>query len=349
MKRMYLQGVLIGLLMCILSCSSPSENIVKNGKLTILYSGNIGARYDPCGCRIPLGGLARRSTVIEDVKNRKQDVLVLDSGALIYEKHQLYPPYEPTARMAAHLVIDMINKMGIDAVNVSSMDLSNSVDSLLAIDGATSWPWLSANIVWKDSGELVFTPDIIRTVGDFRVGIFGLIVDESAPIKVIDPVETAKSEVAKLKKETELIIALAYMEKDKVEELIEEVEGIHLIIQGHTREHNPSSDHIHFLPYKVYDTIIARCPDGGRVLGILELEIWNGSFKFGNAVENVDLRPEAVKLAENPADKKSNFTNEFIDLDPSIVRDRAIQDHLNSVGNRIDEIREKLKKESEKT
>ena len=358
MKKMYIMLVLAGMLMCIFSCSSPSEKTLKNGKLTIIYSGNIGARYDPCGCRIPLGGLARRSTAFEAIKQNGRNVLALDSGALLYERHQLYPPYEVTMRMTANLMVEMIEKIGIDAVNVSSMDLANSVDSLLAVDKVTSWAWLSANIVWKDSNELVFKPDIIRTVDGLRIGIFGLIdltsrgiplINDNYPIKALDPFKAAKREIEKLKNETDLIIALAYMEKDRAEELVGEVDGIDIIIQGHTREHNPSSDHIHFLPYKIYDTIFVRCPDGGRVLGVLDLEIWNGSLDFVNAVENVDLRPESMKQKEDTRDKKSNFTHEFINLDPSIERDREIQDYLNLVGGRIEDLREKLKKASEKS
>ena len=359
MRMKYVSVVFLGILCCLAACStSQQKRTGKNGKLTIIYSGNIGARYDPCGCRIPLGGLARRSTAIKEIISKDPNVLRLDSGALIYEKHQLYPPYEVTMRMTAHLVAEVIDRLGIDAVNVSSMDLANSADSLVAIDKQySSWPWLSANIVWKDSGELAFTPDIIKTVGNLRVGIFGIIdqesrgillIDDRANVKALDPFEAARKEVEKLQKDCDLVIALAYMEKDRVEELVTDVSGINMIIQSHTREHNPSSDHIHFLPYKVGETIVARCPDGGRVLGVMELEIWNGSLSFNNEVINVDLRPESVKAAEKPEDKQSRFTNTFINLDPEIKRDRPIQDYLNEVGGKIDELKEQLKRESER-
>lgn len=357
MKMRYVAAVFLGILYCIAACSSPKPT-GKSGKLTIIYSGNVGARYDPCGCRIPLGGFARRSTAVKGIMSNDPYVLRLDSGALLYEKHQLYPPYEVTMRMTARLVAEVIDKMGIDAVNVSSMDLANSADSLLVFDKEFSWPWLSANIVWKNTGELVFTPDIIKTIGNFRVGIFGIIdqasrgiplIDDRADIKALDPFETAKKEVEKLQKEADIVIALAYMEKERVEELVGNVSGINMVIQSHTREHNPSSDHIHFLPYKVGETIIARCPDGGRVLGVMKLEIWNGSLSFRNEVLHKDLRPDSVKKEEKPENRESNFTNDFINLDPSIQRDRPIQDYLNEVGGKIDKLKEQLKRESEKS
>ncbi|MCE5250818.1 hypothetical protein LLG96_11420, partial [bacterium] len=200
MKRLFLWSVMCGLMIYVLSCSS-SKNTGKSGIVTIIYSGNIGARYDPCGCRIPLGGLARRSTAISDIKSMSENVLVLDTGALVFEKHNLYPPYENTTRMTAHLVTEMMNRIGIDAVNVSKIDLASGPDTLLAISKESSWPWLSANIVWKDSGNLLFTPDIIKTAGNFNVGIFGLmdqtsmgipLLNERDPITVLDPAETAR-------------------------------------------------------------------------------------------------------------------------------------------------------------
>ena len=93
MKWHYRLSSIIILAVLMLSCSTPKEK-GKSGKVTIIYSGNIGARYNPCGCRIPLGGLARRSTIIKGIKDTDSNVLVLDTGALIFERHRLYPPYE---------------------------------------------------------------------------------------------------------------------------------------------------------------------------------------------------------------------------------------------------------------
>jgi len=173
--------------------------------------------------------------------------------------------------------------------------------------------------------------------------------DDSAPIQVLDPTETARSEVDKLHKAgADLVIALAYMDKENAEQLIDAVPGINLLIYGHTKEHNPSSDQTFFMAYKVKDTIVARCPDGGRVIGVMHIEMWNGSTQFTDGTLSVDLRPEAVREAEKDENKKSFFTNNFTELGPSIKRDREIQGGLDKVGAVIDSLREKLRIESEK-
>jgi 2',3'-cyclic-nucleotide 2'-phosphodiesterase (5'-nucleotidase family) len=341
----------------LLSCSgAPKQE--KNGRVTIVYSGNIGARYDPCGCRIPLGGFARRSTAIDSIRTADSDILVLDTGALIFERHHLYPPYEPVNRMTAHLVVEVMNKLGMDAANVSAMDLSDGPDSLLAYAAASSWPWLSANVVRRGTGELLFTPDILKTVGGLNVGVFGFMdrvtmgipfFDERSPVDVLDPIETARSEVAKLRSRgADLIVALAYMDKENVELLINAVPGINLLIYGHTKEHNPSSDQTFFVPYMIGETIVARCPDGGRVIGAMKLEMWHGSTHFEDGSAAARLRPEAVRQAEDSKDKRSNYTHSFIELSPAIKRDRAVQDRLDEVGKRIESLRDSLRTEAEK-
>ena len=334
------------------SCSSEKKQTGKTGKFTLVYSGNIGARYDPCGCRIPLGGLARRSTELKEIREANENVIVVDTGALINEKHRLYPPFEITSRMQARMVSEMMDRIGIDAVNVSSMDLSVGVDTLKAFDESVSFPWLSANIVRKENGETPFLPHFTKSAGDLTIGVFGIMDQTSlgtpllgpdSPLEVLDPATVASEQVKELS-DADYVIMLAYMDQQRVEALADQLQGVDLIVYGHTREHNPSSDHTFFVPYKHGSVLIARCPDGGRVIGVMNIEIVNGLTDLVKADEIVDLRPTSVKEA-TPVVKESNFHNEFIDLDPGIRRDRPLQELLDEQGKIIEELRSELKKQ----
>jgi len=207
------------------SCSKPD---LKIEKLTIVYSGNIGGKKNPCGCNPTMGGFARKSTVVKGIRSEYENVIVLDSGAMLYATNFLSSPLDYIFRIDARASAQAVDEIGIDAVNISSFDLTNSVDSLLAIDRATSYPWLSSNLIWRDSGESIFKPDTIVSKGNIRIGVFGIMSDnfmgvtlfnDNSPLKVLDPVETAEKVVSKLKKESDLIIALAYLNMDKTQEL----------------------------------------------------------------------------------------------------------------------------------
>ncbi len=334
-------------------CSGKgSKSSGKNAKLTIIYTGNIGGRIDPCGCRIPKGGLARRATVLNEMREQAPDAIALDSGALLYETTRLNPPFEPAHRAKARLAVEEVIRTGIDAVNVSAMDLADSADSLVAY-GARGMPWISANIVWRKTGELVFKPDMIKTAGNLRVGIFGFMdentmgasfFDETTPLKVLDPVETARKEVEKLRKDCDIIIALAYMDFDRVQKLTAAAPGIDVAIVSHTRSHNPGSEHVHFMPVKEGKTVLARCPDGGRVIGRLELDIVNGSTDFTDADAIKDLRPAEVRARDKNVTMSSTYRNFFTDLDPSVASVLAVQEKVEQALAVWDDIERSLKK-----
>lgn len=321
-----------------LSCSKTS--VKEREKLTVIYSGNIGGQKDPCGCKPSMGGYARRSTVIDALRSEYDNIIILDSGAMLYASNFLVSPNDFLFRLNASVSVKAVELTGIDAVNVSSYDLANSVDSLLAIDKATPFPWLSSNLTWRDSGDLVFTPDIVLNKGNVRVGVFGVMADnfmgsplynEDSPLKVLDIIETAEKEVAKLRKECDLIIALAYMSVVEMQELSERVSEIDIIILSHNRYHNPSSNHNEFAPIKKGKTLIARCPDGGRVIGYLDLEIINRSTDFVEV--SIDESTGQNAAVKNSADitLHSTYMNHFIDLGPEIKSDEEIQAIVDSV------------------
>lgn len=331
------------------SCSKTTEVSIK--QLTIVYTGNIGGRKNPCGCKPPLGGFARRSTVINSMRNLYENIFVIDSGAVMYPHNFLVPPYDYILRLDGHVSIQAVDAIGIDAVNVSSYDLSNSADSLLAIDKTTSFPWLSANLTWRDSGELIFTPHILTTKGDIRIGVFGIMADnfmgtklynEDSPLKVLDPVQTAQEEVSKLREECDLVIALAQMSFNETVEICEKVSGIDIIVHSHNGYHNPSSDHNAFSPTKKGNTLIIRCPDGGRVIGYLDLEMVNNSPDFTETKENpyrIASSSEDENAARAPG---STYINYFIDLGPGMKSDAAIQAGLDAVDGTIKAYKDSL-------
>ena len=322
----------------------------KTGTFSIIYSGNVGGKMNPCGCRIPLGGFARRTTAIQTLRNEIDNMLILDSGAMLYPHFYLYPPYDELAKMTAHIIADVSYKSGIDAQNVSSYDVVNTADTLLYFDKKYPSKWLSANIVRRGTTDLVFEPDTVYDVGNFKVGVFGFmdkqsqaidIFNDESPLDVLDPVETVRKEVEKLKNSCDFIVALAYMDLPEVRNVVSQVPGLNVVIVSHTREHTPSSDHHKFQPLMEANTILLRCPDGGRVLGRLDLSIARGSLEFIDAAGYMDLRPASVR-EKDPDPLQSTYKHEFIDLGPDIERNRPIQDEINAFTEMVKAYTDKL-------
>ncbi len=346
-RGFYFFGIMM-LALGILSCScgkqeSAGKRELKSGSLTIIYSSNIGAMMYPCGCRVPMGGLARRATVVRQIKSEVPDALVLDSGALLYPSQYLYPPYDEIGKRTSYFIADIVSDIGIDALNVSSYDLAFGPDSLLTFDAKYDADWLSCNIVRRGETDIIFTPDKTYESGGFTVGVFGImsrrsmgveIFRDDAPVDVLDHNEAAKKEVAKLKPKSDLIVALAYMDLVDVKRMIELNPDINVVVMSHTQDHNPSSEHNDFLPIKFNDALIVRCPDGGRVVGRLDLDIVKGGLTFVDAEKYIDLRPEELRKAD-PAPTSSTFSHTFTDLDKNIEFDPVVSDRINEYAKKL--------------
>lgn len=336
--------IMVAVYVLLSACAGKSPGQIE--KITIVYSGNIGGRKNPCGCRPPMGGLYRRDTVINSIREYAENLLVLDSGALLYPSNFLAPPTDYVFRRVSPLMARIMDEIGIDGVNVSNYDLANSVDSLLVIDEATSFPWLSANLTRRASGEPVFAPDITVEKGTVKVGIFGIMADnfmgaplygEDSPLEVLDPLEAAAREVDKLKGETDLVIALAYMSKNEVNELVDRVDGIDLVIHSHNVYHTPTSNHEAFQPITRNNTLIVRCPDGGRVLGLIALEVVDGDTHFrGLTGKEYLIRNQQAASPEN-GKLESIYFNEFVDLGTDIASNEKIKAEIETLDASLEE------------
>jgi 2',3'-cyclic-nucleotide 2'-phosphodiesterase (5'-nucleotidase family) len=349
MKRYVAIAFIFGLSFLLFACSKNVSS-KKNGTITIVYSGNIGAEIDVCGCRIPKGGLAKRATFIGQIRQKDPNALILDSGALLYERNKISTPMKENLLRRAALTLDVVKEIGIDAANIGSMDMADSPDSLLALK-ERGLPWLSSNIVWKNSGALLFPPDTVKTVGNLQVGIFGFMnpntlgvpfFDANSPVEILDPKSAVQKEISKLRKKSDVVIGLAYMDLDDIKKLLQEIpEGPDVLIVSHTLAHSQETEPGFYIPLKIGKTLIVRCPDGGRVLGVLNLKMQNGITDFVDVNLTKDLRPEAVKKS-NPNQKiVSTWTNSFTDLDYQIPRDKAIQARVDSVVKLNEEFQKK--------
>lgn len=347
-KLWWIAGVLLTTVAALsVMCSSGGSHMtLNNAQLTVLYSSNVGGIIEACGCRPPMGGLARRATITDGVRAENRNLLVVDSGGLLFDRSYLYEPYDYINRLNAKTVIAAMRDMGIDAINVSTFDLADGVDALEAYDTERT-PWVSANIVWKENGEPVFTTDRIVSAGDLSVGVFGLVTeayrgipmfDDESPLTALDPVTVAKNEVKKLSPDTHLIVALTYMDYDQARELAHAVPGINVIVVSHTGPHTPSSSHSNFHAFVEDGTIIVRCPDGGRVYGRLDIDVVDGSLDFVESTQPVILLPDgSVKPPE-----RSQFRNQLYDLGSSVPRKRVIQELVDATNDRVSAYRDSL-------
>ena len=207
--------------------------------ITILHTNDTHAHLEPF---TPFkgeeqGGVSRRFTLIKQIRAEGGNVLLLDAGD-VFQGTLYFNQYEGQADLW------FMNKMGYDAMAVGNHEFDKGQEPLAKfIDGA-NFPVLSANLDCSGSDLLrdKIKPYVIKEIGGEKVGIFGLTTEDvkiisnvGEGVEVLDPIETAKKVVAELEAQgVNKIIALTHIGYEKDKELAASVDGIDIIVGGHS-------------------------------------------------------------------------------------------------------------------
>ena len=98
------------LLMGIWSCTGK-EKISK--EITFLVTTNVRSQLDPCGWKAnPLGGLPRRATYIDQVRDSGVDPILIDAGDALFDNTYLIMGKEASSKLKAKTVLESTAKSG---------------------------------------------------------------------------------------------------------------------------------------------------------------------------------------------------------------------------------------------
>jgi 2',3'-cyclic-nucleotide 2'-phosphodiesterase (5'-nucleotidase family) len=248
--------------------------------LTILSGDSLNGTIEPCpSCDggSPLGGLARRGSWVQREREAGNGFLLLDSGDLFFDRYwKAIRAEEATAQSEkATLILKCYNLLGYDALGIGDDDLTLGKDFLVDLSKNAGFPFISSNLMDKETGKPLFKTHAIKETGGLRIGIFSLLSPyffsgESDPrtrgIVFREPIEEAKSILEKIRPETDLVVLLSHLGYAADLELAGAVPGIDVILGGH-------SERSLSYPIRVKDTIIVRVGSKGLHVGELHLQV----------------------------------------------------------------------------
>lgn len=231
-----------------LSLSSFDSNLKQ---LTILHTNDVHSHIDPFPADDPrnanMGGVARRTALIESIRVENPNVLLLDAGD-IFQGTPYFNYY------GGELEFKLMSMMKYDLSTIGNHDFDNGIDGLTAQMPHATFEFVSANYDFKNTSMNGFVkPYKIFNKNGIKVGVFGIgielngLVDKKNYKETVynDPVETTQDMVRILKKEQkcDLIICLSHLgykygkdDSNKISDLklAEQTKDIDLIIGGHT-------------------------------------------------------------------------------------------------------------------
>jgi len=220
----------------------------KTTSLTILHTNDVHSRLDPFpmdGSRnAGKGGVARRATLISQIRQEQKNVLLFDAGD-VFQGTPYFNLYKGEPEVLA------MNRLGYDAGTIGNHDFDGGIDNMVTQFGKASFPLLIANYDFKNTVmDGHSQPYKVFDKDGVRIGVFGLGIQPEGLIpknayketKYLDPVEIGNDTAAKLRteKKCDYVICLSHLGfkyneptvSDNV--LAAKTRNIDLIIGGHT-------------------------------------------------------------------------------------------------------------------
>jgi len=248
-----------------------------------------------------IGGWARIATVIKKVKQeRSNPVLVVDAGDFL-----MGSLFHMLSREQA-FELQLLSMMGYDAVCLGNHEFDLKPEGLARIltsarSSGKIPPLVASNVIFSaeskkdDALETIFNQGIVKPFlvlekEGLRIGIFGLMGKDAAevapfasPVSFGDPIAAAQKMVKVLREtqSVDLVICLSHSglsenkKKSEDEILAREVDGIDIIISGHT--HTKVNDAL-----QINNTIIVQSWEYGKQLGVLDISYDDGHVSLKN-------------------------------------------------------------------
>ena len=245
---------------------------------------------------------------MQSVRETRRESLLLDSGDLFFDRYRKEIRAEDVTAQSekAHLILKCYNLLVYDAMGIGDDDLSLGKDFLVDLSRNAGFPFVSSNLMDKETGEALFKTHVIKETGGLRIGIFSLLSpyflsDESDSrikgIAVRQPLEEAKSILSKIRPQTDLVVLLSHLGYTADIELAETVPGIDVILGGH-------SGRSLSYPIRVKDTIIVQVGSKGLHVGELLLQL----------APNRSSRPDSTLKAAIPLSPSTKEHQEIAEM-----------------------------------
>jgi len=246
-----------------------------------------------------MGGLARRVSYANAISTQvggEAPVLEVDAGHFLSDDLNVKAPADD-ARAKNEWVLRAFDSYHVAAANVSNRDIPY-LSELMATgaykENLKRYPFLgrivSANVTPSSPGVQPFKPYVVEEIRGkrlgakpLRVGIVG--VSEKPAVAaaptggytISDPVEATKRIVPELRKTCDLVVVLAYVDRDVAKRIGLEAPGIDMIIAAHQFPLFNSVD-------EAGDAVVAMVASQTKWLG--ELRLYASKDPKGPAISN---------------------------------------------------------------
>ena len=297
-------------LFSLLSCnSSDRSNLDKKDEISILFTGNINAEIEPCGCRqFPLGGIDNLYTVIMEEK-KNASVIFIDTGDSFYQANFIPNQEEKSSFAKAKAVSEGLDLLKLDYKALGDQDLSNGLASLNELINDSNYKIIASNL--KDESKILHKKMITLyfTSITFIIGVtHPETVQKEYSKYFISPELGIKNQLKILKGKFDStnpyhhLILLSHSGQDKEMEYAKSFPQIDWILGSHSMNFTQK-------PIQVKDTKLAQMLSRNHYIGKIH---FNKNAPSSN-YSTIDWPELAKKITNNPVTEFINKKKKIID------------------------------------
>ena len=318
-RRLAVRTLVLALIVAAQSCNktetggpngpngSANSAIPVKPTFTVFALAEVRGQIGPCGCTSdPLGDIARTTQLIEDAR-KAGPVIVVDAGSLLYSQNPVPAHLDAQEELKADLLATIYTKqLSVAAVGLGPADSAKG-------PGKERFARVESNLTDKYETK----PPAITQVGDAKVGVFGVIAEDTFKVGVSDPVAAGKAAAQKLRADgAQVVIALiqASTKKEAVA-LAKSIGGIDLAVAG-LGQNAPEPEAIDIEPIKLGDGWLVIPGNRGQIVSRIDVTL-RGAGPLGDAVGAAaanarvatmtkDLAARDAELARFAADKTAD-------------------------------------------
>ena len=218
-----------------------------------------------------MGGLDRVSTVLKSIRADRPDALLLDGG-------DTWQGSYTTHHTKGQDMVNVMNALKPDAMT-SHWEFTLGIDRVTEIVDTLDFPFLGANIFDKEWDEPAYEPYEMFERGGVKIAVIGQAfpympianpgwmfpnlsfgIREERMVEVVDEVRAAGAE---------LVVLLSHNGFDVDRKLASRVDGIDVILTGHTHDALPE-------PVQVGSTMLIASGSNGKFVTRLDLDVRDG-------------------------------------------------------------------------
>ncbi len=206
-----------------------------------------------------------------------------------------------------HFLCEVTGDFGYDGIGLGEADLNYGLDFLREMIEKYDLPFTNANVVDRNTGELILPEYLIVEKNGIKFGLVSILAprhkiitmtETDSGLDIKDPVATMRELMPRLREECDTVVLIGHLGEGQTDTLVREVKGFDLVLMGH----------VHRTLKKgrlVDDTIILAAPHEGRFAGRSDIFVndENGrveafEVEVTSLDEALDDEPEMAKRVE---------------------------------------------------